>query len=103
VSNLHVIYVLRRCFVITRPTQSSGISDIEHPGALTYGYVRGRQNAAMNKGSDLASRAQGSISKRRRPFRILVADEERDTVLSLMMLLRQDGHACEASTLAGTS
>ena len=36
--------------------------------------------------------AQGEAPKVPRSLRILIADDERDTVLTLMMLLREEGH-----------
>jgi DNA-binding response OmpR family regulator len=39
-----------------------------------------------------SSHEQGEASKAPRSLRILVADDERDTVLTLMMLLRAEGH-----------
>ena len=38
------------------------------------------------------SSGQGEPSKAPRSLRILIADDERDTVLTLMMLLRDEGH-----------
>src|SRR5687768_15504313 len=40
----------------------------------------------------MESRGQGGPSKAPRSLRILIADDERDTVLTLMMLLRDEGH-----------
>jgi DNA-binding response OmpR family regulator len=39
-----------------------------------------------------ASQAQSVPAKATRPLRIIVADDDRDTVLTLMMLLRDEGH-----------
>jgi DNA-binding response OmpR family regulator len=38
------------------------------------------------------SLGQGEVPKAPRSLRILIADDERDTVLTLMMLLREEGH-----------
>jgi DNA-binding response OmpR family regulator len=46
----------------------------------------------MNNSGDLTSSTQGRLSKPRRSLRILVVDDDRDTVLSLMMLLREEAH-----------
>jgi DNA-binding response OmpR family regulator len=46
----------------------------------------------MNNSGDLTSSTQGRLSKPRRSLRILVADDDRDTVLTLMMLLREEAH-----------
>jgi CheY-like chemotaxis protein len=35
---------------------------------------------------------QGEPAKAPRPLRVIVADDDRDTVLTLMMLLREEGH-----------
>jgi CheY-like chemotaxis protein len=40
----------------------------------------------------MESGGQGGPSKAPRSLRILIADDERDTVLTLMMLLREEGH-----------
>jgi DNA-binding response OmpR family regulator len=39
-----------------------------------------------------ASHAQSEPDKAARPLRIIVADDDRDTVVTLMMLLRDEGH-----------
>jgi DNA-binding response OmpR family regulator len=39
-----------------------------------------------------ASHAQSEPGKAARPLRIIVADDDRDTVVTLMMLLRHEGH-----------
>jgi DNA-binding response OmpR family regulator len=38
------------------------------------------------------TRAYGDVGKAPRQLRILVADDDRDSVLTLMMLLREEGH-----------
>ena len=45
-----------------------------------------------NKRGMQLSSSQGGESKGPRALRILVADDERDTVLTLVMLLRDEGH-----------
>jgi len=44
------------------------------------------------KAGMLCSSEQGEPSRAARPLRILVVDDDQDTVVSLMMLLREDGH-----------
>lgn len=46
---------------------------------------------AAKRGSE-APNFQAGLPKGPRSLRILVADDERDTVLTLMMLLREEGH-----------
>lgn len=46
----------------------------------------------MSDKRTMESGGQGGPSKAPRSLRILVADDERDTVLTLMMLLRDEGH-----------
>ena len=45
-----------------------------------------------NKRGMESSSPQAEPSKAPRPLRILIADDERDIVLTLMMLLRDEGH-----------
>ena len=46
----------------------------------------------MSDKRTMESSGKGEPSKASRPLRILIADDERDTVLTLMMLLRDEGH-----------
>lgn len=46
----------------------------------------------MSDKRTMESSGQGELSKAPRSLRILIADDERDTVLTLMMLLRDEGH-----------
>lgn len=62
--------------------------------AMTYAPRRGAENRSAVKGTRevFFPRQEGGPGKVPRPLRVLVADDERDTVLSLMMLLREEGH-----------
>ena len=46
----------------------------------------------MSDKRTMESSGQGEPSRAPRSLRILIADDERDTVLTLMMLLRDEGH-----------
>lgn len=51
-----------------------------------------------NKGRMLFAGARGEPAKALRPLRVLVVDDDRDTVLSLLMLMREEGHEVTAPT-----
>ena len=56
-------------------------------GILVSGNAHGRYAASRSAAND--STSQGSAQ---RALRVLVADDDRDSVLTLMMLLREEGH-----------
>lgn len=61
---------------------------------MTYAPSRPAENRGAVKGTRevFFPRQEGEPRKVPRPLRILVADDDRDTVLSLMLLLREEGH-----------
>lgn len=63
-----------------------------NPDSVIYPAVRRAQNPAMTTKRESESLSQREVPKAPRSLRILIADDERDTVLTLMMLLREEGH-----------
>jgi DNA-binding response OmpR family regulator len=60
--------------------------------AATYLIVQSFENAGMTTKRGGESPSQSEAPNAPRSLRILIADDERDTVLTLMMLLREEGH-----------
>ena len=69
-----------------------GAMSLDRPGQATYALCFRSENRAVGDKRIMESRGQGGPLKAPRSLRILIADDERDTVLTLMMLLRDEGH-----------
>jgi PleD family two-component response regulator len=69
-----------------------GAMSLDRPGKATYALCFRSENRAVGDKRIMESRGQGGPLKAPRSLRILIADDERDTVLTLMMLLRDEGH-----------
>jgi CheY-like chemotaxis protein len=71
----------------------SSFCDIACRSYMTYGPAFWADNLAMtNTKGMLFSGERGEPSKAPRSLRIVVADDDRDAALTLMMLLRDEGH-----------